>query len=357
LSESLHVVIMAGGSGTRFWPFSRQARPKHVLQLLWEESLLQQTVSRSLPATAADRIWIITTAPQVEAIREQLPDVPVEQIIAEPEGRNTAPCIGLAARMIHARDPEAVMAVLPADHRVSPAEAFAEQLATAGEWSSRENLIVTIGIPPTFPATGYGYIERGAPLPDAGDEGPFTVGRFVEKPDEATAQSYLDAGTFAWNAGMFVAPASLFLAEIETHLPDLHAGLAGIEADPAHSGFEASLAAVYPTLPKVSVDYGIMEKTERVAVMTSRFSWDDLGAWPSLEKYLARDDQDNATLGTTVSVDAGNNILVADGDHVVAAVGVEDLIIVHTEDATLVVPRAMAQRVRDVVDRLDERHS
>lgn len=349
----LHAVIMAGGSGTRFWPMSRAARPKQLLSLVTDKALVVETVERLAGLVPPERVWVITNAAYADQIRALLPAVPAAHVVSEPCGRDTAPCIGLAATVVGREDPEAVLAVLPADHVVEPAEAFRAALARAdGVVAASPSTLVTFGMTPTRPATGYGYIERGDARGEVGGAPWFRVARFCEKPDLATAQEFLAAGRFLWNGGIFVFRAAAMRDRIERFLPELASGLPAAADELLESGSISE--ATFGALPKISIDYGVFEKDDDVAVLEASFGWDDVGSFAALERVLKRDAAGNVGVGDRTLIDARENVVISGDDHHVAIVGVEGLVVVHTGDATLVCRKEDAERVKDVVARLSE---
>jgi mannose-1-phosphate guanylyltransferase len=349
-----YAVIMAGGAGTRFWPASRADRPKQLLPLGADpvEPLLAATVRRLAPLIAPENVWIATGTRLAAATARALPDVPRAQILAEPVPRNTAPCIGWATSVIAKADPEALVCVLPSDHFMTDEAGFRATLARALD-AAKSGHLATIGIVPTRPETGYGYIELGDHLPGA-DAETYAVARFVEKPDRARAEEYVKGGRHLWNAGMFFFRAGAMRGAIEQHLPELAAGLAKIERG-------EDLAAVFPTLPSVSIDHGVMEKASGLAVVKGDFGWNDVGSWESAWELGAKDAAGNVLPSDAVAVDAKNNLVRLLGgageasSKTVALVGVNDLVVVDTGDALLVIPRERAQDVRAIVDALKAR--
>lgn len=331
---------MAGGSGTRFWPKSRAHHPKQFLAIGGEKSLLRETVDRVVGEVGAEQVYVVTGAAHAQHATASLPELPRAHVLIEPEGRNTAPCIGWATRTILARDPAARIAVLPADHYIGDVPGFNAHLNAAFEAAA--DRIVLFGIVPTHPETGYGYILRG----DAIGPNLHKVGRFVEKPNRATAEQYLSERTYLWNSGMFVFPAAVMAAEIERLMPELHQGLLQLGAD------NRSIAAVYPKLPSISIDYGVMEKSERIAVMPAQFGWSDVGSWDAAMEIGKPDGEGNVLEGDAIALDSKRSMADARAGRFVAMVGVEDLIVVDTEDAVLVIKRGDAQKVKNVVDRL-----
>ncbi len=355
--DALHtwLVILAGGIGSRFWPLSRAARPKQMLDLFGDGPMLRVTYERALPLSAPERTLIVTSDALADGIAELLPEVPRAHILAEPSGRNTAPAIAWAAHIARRADPDAVLAVLPADHYIPDPAAFrasaVHALAIAAPVDGAEARLVTLGVTPTRPDTGYGYIQRGAPRAD----GAFDVARFVEKPDLPRAMAYLADGGFAWNAGMFFMGAGLFLAELERCAPGVAAPLARVAAaSPDLPAFVAATRAAWGELEAISVDYAVMERSDRVAMLPAAFPWSDVGAWPALMDHREAG-APSFHRGDVLAIDASDNVIVADGGGLVAAIGVSGLTIVHTQDATLIVPTEAAQRVREVVAALDGR--
>lgn len=313
---SLHSVILAGGSGTRFWPLSRAARPKQFLPLVTQRTLIAETFARVEPISS--RVWVVCGQGHAAAVRAEVPDAAV---IVEPKAKNTAPAIALACREVRAADADATIAVLPSDHHIARPDAFREALQhAAGVAQSGE--LVTIGIKPTRPETGYGYIRKG--------EGPFAVDGFVEKPDAATAERYLKDPAYFWNAGIFVFRADSMLAALNRH---------GLGDD-------------FEKMPSISIDYGVMEKEKRIAMVPGDFGWSDVGSFAALPEVRALDAAGNALSGDALAIDARDCVVLSEGGRLVAAVGVEGLCIIDSGDALLVVPRDRAQDVRKVVDAL-----
>lgn len=346
-----HVVILAGGWGERLWPLSTRQRPKQLLPLVGDRALVRQTFDRVRTLVSTETALVMTGATLRDLMADELPEIPHERVIGEPVGRNTAPAIALAAKLIVREDPDGVMIVLPADHVVTDEAAFASSLKLASEAARAERALVTLGIRPTRPETEYGYILTGPPssLP-----GVHRVERFVEKPDAGTAAAYLEDGRFVWNSGMFVWRADRFLEETERHLPEVWKALAGIESAPGDPVFAEALATYYEHCPSVSVDYGVMEAADNVLVVPSSFGWDDVGAWSAMPRIWPADARGNAVRGDAVVVDSGDCVVDAE-DGIVAVLGVRDLVVVRTPDATLVCPRDRARDVREIVRALRER--
>jgi len=352
----MYIVILAGGSGTRFWPLSRTVRPKQLISITGDRSMLQRTVERVLPLKPK-RILIITNRVQAEETERQLAQyrkIPID-VIAEPSAKNTAPAIGLAATIIAAHDPEGVMVVLPADHFIKDEQALQQTLVDAAQ-AARKGYLVTLGIMPSRPETGYGYIEADMELRGSG---PFPVRRFVEKPPLDEAVRYLDAGNYFWNSGMFIWRADTILAEIGAYLPELLASLSKITFTNdvwELSDLDEQIAAVYGSVASVSIDYGIMEKSSRVQVVPVEMGWSDVGSWSSLPEVVEADDSGTVCVNANghVSLDSSGCLIYVDAK-VVATVGVHNLIVVSTPDALLICDRERAQDVKKVVEELARR--
>ncbi len=345
-----HAVIMAGGAGTRLWPLSLRNRPKQFLRIVEGKSLLRLSFERLAGWLPADCIHVITGETHLPLVRQELPELPDANLVGEPCGRDTLNAIGMMAHSLHRTDPDGVMGVFTADHVIRPAERFREAVARAYDLATRSpDALITLGVKPTSPHTGFGYIHRGAAI----EPGVYAVRGFKEKPSPEVAQQYVAGGEHLWNSGMFVWRASAFLAELARHAPDAHAKLGTIAA--ADGGERLRLLrALYPTLARISVDFAVMEKAERVLVVELPCDWLDVGSWTALDQVLRPDAAGNVRSGAAHRViDASGNILVADGDHLLAAVGVEDLVIVHGPRATLVCHKSAAQRIRDLVAELE----
>jgi mannose-1-phosphate guanylyltransferase len=361
-----HAVIMAGGSGTRLWPLSRAERPKQLLDVVADDSaetgahsLLVEAFDRLRAVLPADRIWVCTAARYGQQVRAALPDLAPDRLILEPVARDTANAVGLAAALVADADPDAELAVLSADHVIRPVERFAATLTTAYDaLAVRPDSLVTLGIRPTSPATGYGYVQRGAPTEVPGVA---EAAAFREKPDHETAESYLMSREYLWNSGMFVWRARTVLDALAEHLPESAEGLRRIVAAPAGAGRDAVLAEIFPTLPKISVDYAVLEPAAaepgRVLVADLDVDWLDVGSWPALAHTLDTDAAGNAVRGLAVVVDGSGNIVFSDDpDHLVALVGVRDSVVVHTADVTMVCPVSDAERVKQLLAAVDERY-
>lgn len=344
----MRVLILAGGSGTRFWPVSRRQRPKQLLDLQGGSSLLQQTAARLGSLVEPEAIWVSTTRELAEPVRDQLPEVPAEQILAEPIGRNTAPAIGWALSCMPAEARRDVVAVLPSDHWMQDSGAFCAALHAAAEEAAARDRVVTLGVPPRWVETGYGYLEL-ASIPDT-DLTARRVKRFIEKPDAATAEGFLRDGRHLWNAGIFVFRGDTMLQAIESHLPDLAACLEVMaeEADPGHR------ESIYAGLAAVSIDTGVMEQLDDIYTIPLDCGWNDLGSWGALAEVLPADADGNRARGNTIALEARDNLLFADHG-TIAVLGVEGLAVVNTSDAVLVLPKDRAQDVRRLVNELEAR--
>ncbi len=347
--NDVFAVIMAGGSGTRFWPLSRSVWPKQFLSLAHEQdSLLQQTVRRLAGIVDNEHILVVTSARHADATRAQLPELPPGNVLGEPTGRNTAPCIAWAAAHVSARNPKGVMVVLPADPYIADEPAYRDVLRRAIA-AARSAGLVTVGVTPTRPETGYGYVEVGEPL----DPGVERVVRFVEKPDLYRAQRFVTSGNFLWNSGMFFFRADAMLAELKAQLPDLHAFARGCAERLASGGDEAAFAAEqYATLTSISIDHGVMEKAKDVRVVRGAFGWYDIGSWTTAYELAIKDEHQNAVLGMVSLIDTQGCYVRGKVDKVIALIGVRDLVVVDTEDALLIMPRERAQDVKRVVEDL-----
>ncbi len=347
----LHAVIMAGGAGTRFWPASRRDRPKQFLELAGTGPLLRATFDRVVPLVGAARTWVVTSRSMVARTRELLPELPGENVLGEPAGRDTAACAGWAAAVLGARDSGAVCLLLPADHVVGDEEAFRRALAAGGAHVSGEGGLLTFGIRPTRPETGFGYLKLGPREATVDGLAVHRLERFVEKPEPDRARRYVEGGDFLWNSGMFAWRTADLLEEIRRQLPRLAEGLDRIAAAAGTAREAEVLDEVYPTLPRTSVDHGIMEGARRTWTIPVDFPWSDVGSWPALGEVLDADPAGNVRRGRVLAEDTTGSILVGEGP-VVVTVGLEGYVVVATPDAVLVVPADRAQEVKGLVGRL-----
>ncbi len=349
-----HALILAGGRGTRFWPRSRRASAKQVLDLTGEGPLIRLTVERLAPLVDASRMWILTSRELQGAIRRLLPEVPQRQILAEPASRNTAPAIGLAAKIMLDSDPEAIMGVFPADHHIGRPAAFRRLAGAAWKEASRGRMVL-LGIQPRWPETGYGYIEFAKNALQPGSLEPAPVLRFREKPDLPTARRYVRSGNYLWNAGIFFWPAALYMERLRECLPATHERIAALPPFGSRQ-FARRLAEVFPQCDNISVDYAVLEKTPGIAGFAAGdIGWSDLGSFNAVYELLAKDAQGNASPGPLLALDARGNYADAPAGKLVALLGVEDLVVVDTPDALLVTRRALAQRVSEIVKELEKR--
>jgi mannose-1-phosphate guanylyltransferase len=354
----IHPVIMAGGSGTRFWPLSRRNRPKQFLALTGEAPLLAATVQRLPPLARPDRTYVVCGPQHARVARRLLPGLPAENFIVEPCPRNTAPCVGLAALHVAARDPKGVMAMLPADHHVARPEAFREAVAAAAQLAET-GAIATVGIRPSRPETGYGYLRIG-PRIAVRTRGKarltaHKVARFVEKPDMVTAARYLAEGGYLWNSGIFVFRADVILEEIGHAMPVLREQLETIGRDLGTPRYSRTLKRVFPGCPAISIDYGVMEKSQRIAVVSADFGWSDVGSFAALSEVRETDGEGNVIEGEAMVLGGRNDVVLAGAGRPVALIGLDDVIVVDAGDAVLVCRRDRAQDVRKAVDELVRR--
>jgi mannose-1-phosphate guanylyltransferase len=357
-----HAVILAGGRGTRFWPRSRTRTPKQLLNIVGEGSMVQQTVARLAPLVLAQRIWTVTNAEQASALAKQLPAVARKHVLTEPIGRNTAAAIALAAIHVrHVADGDALLAVLPADHYIAKPARYREIMRAALDEARKPGRMVVLGIPPTRPETGYGYIERqgesitshGAPI--------FAVRCFKEKPELAVAKEYVASGNFHWNAGMFFWRVSTFMDALKEFLPKTHALIEELARHIGKRSYTAKLKRIYPQLENISVDYAILERTTqhtgapRVFVIPAEMGWSDIGSWAAVHELLAKHPAENIFAGPGHTLDAEGNFLWSPGKYI-AAIGVNGLVVVETPDALLICPRDRAQDVGKIVKALEDRN-
>jgi mannose-1-phosphate guanylyltransferase len=349
----LHAIIMAGGSGTRFWPRSRRDRPKQLLRLAGESTMLQQTVARVEHLVPPERVFIITGADQAEATRAQLPELPSRNIVAEPAPRDTAPCVALAAGMVASKDPSGTMIVMPADHVIEPVEAFRTSVRAAEDVVDDDpTALVTFGVTPNRPETGYGYIERGEELAKKQGIPVYRVLQFREKPDRATAERFLAAGNFLWNAGIFVWRARTILDAIREHRPRLGEAFEPILQALGTADEPKILARHFPQLERVPIDKAVMEHAPTVRVLEVPYDWNDVGDWRALATLLERDAAGNAIEGHVVARDTRDSIIISDDGGIVATLGVDDLVVVHSGKATLVARKDRLDDLKVLVESL-----
>jgi mannose-1-phosphate guanylyltransferase len=362
MKREAHAVILAGGRGTRFWPRSRTRTPKQLLNIVGKDTMIEQTVERIAPLFPASRVWVVTAAEQAEAVRRQLPKLPRSHLLVEPEGRNTAAAIGLAAAHLRHECDDALMAVLPADHVIAEPARYRRLVRAALRLADAPGSLVVMGINPTRPETGYGYIERGGAVASTakGEGRAYHVRRFTEKPPLGVARRYVASGRYSWNAGMFFWRASTFLDQLSRFLPATARELGTLEDSIGKPRYAAKLRRAYRKLQNISVDYAVLEPASRpgsgasVYVLPASVGWSDIGSWAAVYELEAGRQGDTISAGPVVSIDAEGNYFWAPGK-MVAAIGVSDLVVVETEDALMICPRHRAQDVGRIVKELEKR--
>jgi len=350
----MYAVIMAGGRGARFWPRSRGKKPKHLLDIISSRTIIQETVDRITPLVSPQNILIVTGRKHLTPLLEQLPEIPSENILVEPDGRNTAPCIGLAALHIRKRAGDDIMIVLPSDHAIADSRKFLQVIKAAAQTATENNALVTIGIKPASPETGFGYIEQGKLFGKGTKNKVFSVKSIREKPDRQKARQFLKKGNFYWNSGMFIWKASTILDSISRFLPDLSAGLTVIANALGSTKEKTVVERIYRKLARISIDYGVMEKADNVFVVEGNFGWSDVGSWDALWEISAKDKNGNVFIGgSAVISEESKNSLVYSPQKLVALVGVKDLIVVETKDALLICRKGNSQNVKNIVELLE----
>ena len=352
MNENRYAVIMAGGKGERFWPLSRAESPKQVLSIVGGRPMLAQAVDRLKGFIPPERVLVITNASLVDVSREAAPELPAENIIGEPFGRDTAAACALAAAIVKARCPHGSFCILTADHVMKNIDLFQQTLQEGFDQAEANASLVTIGIKPTFASTGFGYIECGDEIDSEGDVTFFKAQRFVEKPAADIAQSYIDAGNFFWNSGMFIWSADTLLDSLGLYEPSLLAMAEAMQPVVDSDTFDSKLEEEYGQLEKISIDYALMEKADNIVSACGTFGWYDVGSWPALEDHFAKDDNSNVVIGDGKLIDANGNIVVSK-NRLTALIGVEDLVVVQAENATLICPKDRAQEVKAMVQLLE----
>ena len=349
--DHFYAVVMAGGSGTRFWPLSRAARPKQTLPILGgEASMVRRTVERLFPLFEPQQIFVVTGREHSDLVRRDLDLLPPEQIIDEPMGRDTAPAVGLAATILEQRDPESIFAVLPADHYIDDPAKF-QLCLKRGREAARSGALVTVGIKPRFPSTSYGYLNRGVREGEV-----FRVRRFYEKPKLEAARTFVESGDYFWNGGMFVWQSWSILTAIDRFIPALGTSLKSIGAALGTDRLSGVMAREYTRMPKISIDYGVMEKAERVLMVEADFQWDDVGSWAAAAERRGKDMQGNSIEGKCVSTETKNSLVLStDPGHLVAVLGLDGFVVVHTPDATLVCPKGKAEELKKLVEEIRQK--
>lgn len=347
-----HVVVMAGGSGMRFWPESTASRSKQFIDLTGRGTMIRETIRRLSPLLRRENVWVVAGEKDSPHLSARALGIPARNIILEPEGKNTAPAVALAVAHVSRRDPEAVIAATPADHAVSDGRAFRAALGKGLRAAARTGRFVTLGIPPAYPATGYGYIERGKPFGGRGD-GVFEVVRFTEKPDLVTARRFIKTGRFSWNSGIFIFRADTFRDRLARFLPDVDAAIGSAFRFHGKKEYPSRLGSAYRRMPSISMDYGILEKEAGILVVPADFGWSDLGTWRSLHEFLGGPGE-NVTFGDAVLIDCRNTLVRTDGG-VVAVAGMEGVVVVRSGDAVLVCPRDRSEDVKRIAEEVRKR--
>lgn len=350
--DNLYALIMAGGGGTRLWPLSRRDRPKQMLPLVEDRSMFQVAVDRLKPLIPVERIFVVTGSDYVDHLRHNTPELPPENFVVEPVGRNTAPAVALGAAYIRHRDPDAVIAVLTADHHIAQKPKFRNVLTAAAELA-QAGYITTLGISPSYPATGFGYIRRGEPLTEVNGFQAYHAANFTEKPDKTTAINFVASGLYSWNSGMFIWTVDQVFAEFKRQQPDMYVALCAIADSIGTPDEQPTLARMWPQMTKLSIDYAIMENAESMAVIPVDIGWSDVGSWGTLYEVLHGDSNGNVVRGQAarhIPIDTVNSLVVS--DRMVVTIGLRDVVIVDTEDVLLVAHRERSEDVRRVVDQL-----
>lgn len=349
----LFAVIMAGGSGQRFWPISRAESPKQIIGLLGEKSLLRRAFERIEPLTGLERTIIVTNQSIAQRVAQELPELPSRNILAEPLKKNTAPCICLAAKLIKMLNPDAVMVAMPADHFIGDEEGFRKIVKAAAQFAQKSGLLITLGIKPTRPETGYGYIKVGPKIGETDVGGVFGVDEFAEKPPLKRAKAYVESGKYLWNSGVFIWRAATVFEEMSKYLPDIMEKFSSIEKALGSQNEARAIYDVYSSIEGISIDYGVMEKSKNVAVIPCELSWCDVGSWGSLGEILGADELGNVCVGPNVMIDSRGCVIFSP-NKLVTTIGLEDIVVVVAPDAVLVCLKEKAQEIRKIVERLNE---
>jgi len=350
----MFAVIMAGGSGTRFWPRSRKRKPKQLIKLCGDNTMIFETVSRVLGIIPNENIFVVTNSLQSEALKNEIPDVPTDNILVEPLGRNTAPCIGLAAVYLMKKNADAVMAVLPADHIIEKRKRFLNILSAAEKFLEKNDALITLGIPPASPHTGYGYIKSGEKVNESDNTSFFKVDRFAEKPNKETAESFLKDGGYYWNSGTFIWKASYILEMIKLYIPDLYTSLMDFEKSIGTDKEEAALEYLYKNIDPVSIDIGIMERSENTVMIEADIGWSDVGSWSAMDELYKKGENGNISVGKHAFYES-NGCTVFSPNKTVAVLGLDDIVVVETDDALLVCNKKHTEHVKKITEILKEK--
>jgi mannose-1-phosphate guanylyltransferase len=353
IDRSLYFVIMAGGRGTRFWPRSRTRLPKQLLNIIGPKTILEQTIDRLLPITDWEHIFVVTEISQAEAVKTLLTELPGSHLIVEPLGKNTAPCIGLAALILGRIDPNATMIILPSDHYIAREELFRDTLLTAAQAARKGPYLITLGITPTFPETGYGYLEQGREVMKIKTSPVREVKAFHEKPERFKAEAMIRSGRFFWNSGMFIWTVSAIFNQISRLTPEMYEELRKLDEYWAQPDWEEALRRAYEAMENVSIDYAIMERADQVLMLEGDFGWNDVGSWESVYQLEDKDEKANCLKGPVLVLDS-QGCLVHSPQKTVALIGMKDLVVVDTADALLICPRERAQEVKKIVQLLED---
>jgi len=347
-------VIIAGGIGTRFWPLSREQKPKQFLPIISDKTMIEETIQRISPMLPYSKIYTIANLKQTQTLTELLPQIPPENFLVEPQGKNTAPCLLLATGHVYLKNPESVIAVLPADHLIKDEAYFLKKLKAASEAADQSQSLITFGIPPTHPSTGYGYIRFSKNNPGSfSGEDFFRVQEFKEKPDQNTARKFLKMGTYFWNSGMFLWKARIFSENLRKYAPEIFSYWEKL-LDAIKQNDQSKLKAIFNEVPSISIDYALMEKTKDVLMCEGDFGWSDVGSWSSLLEIWEKDQDRNALRGECITLDT-KNCLVHNPGQLTALIGLKDLVVVNTEDALLICKKNMDQKVKQVVSTLKKK--
>jgi mannose-1-phosphate guanylyltransferase len=353
MEPSLYFVVMAGGRGTRFWPRSRTKLPKQLLNIIGSKTILEQTIDRLLPITDWEHIFVVTEITQAEAVQELLPDLVKDHLIVEPLGKNTAPCIGLAALILGRIDPAATMVILPSDHTMARIETFQETLLTAVQAAQEGDYLITLGITPTSPETGYGYLEKGREIKKIKGHPVWEVEAFHEKPDRPRAEAMVKTGKFFWNSGLFIWTVSAILNRMSLLTPEMYDEIRKLEPFLDQPGWPEALRRGYEKMENISIDYAVMERAEGVLMLEGNFGWNDVGSWEAVYQLDPKDENGNTFNGPTLVLDS-QGCLVYSPQKTVALIGMKDLIVVDTPDALLICPRERAQEVKKIVHMIED---